>query len=287
VATTQVNASPSLLLELIARLMSIFKDYCGVLTEESIRKNFLLIYELLDECIDFGFAQATSTADLKAHIVNTPVQVIMGATALPNLPNLNKKSSFKSSMAARKPVAVSQKQLKSAENEIFCDILENLSVVFSNTGQVINSSVEGCIQMKSYLAGNPELKLALNEDLVIGKGGHYGSVVLDDCNFHDCVQLAEFENDRVLTFLPPEGEFTVINYRTTGDFRAPFHVYPFIEQISETQIDVTMKIKADMPENNYGSNVLIKIPCPKSTQGCSFNAEVCMQTCFVGKLTPR
>jgi AP-4 complex subunit mu-1 len=277
VATTQVNASPSLLLELVGRLMSIIKDYCGVLTEESIRKNFLLIYELLDECIDFGFPQATSTADLKAHIQNEPAAVNLGGTIIPQIQGVNKKSNFKASTAARKPVAVSEKQMKKAENEIFCDILENLSVTFSNTGQVINSSVEGCIQMKSYLSGNPELKLALNEDLVIGKGGQYGSVVLDDCNFHDCVQLAEFENDRVLTFLPPEGEFTVINYRTTGDFKIPFRVSPFIEEVSETQIDLTMKVTAEMPENNYGANVMVKIPCPKSTLGCSFNAEVRQQ----------
>jgi AP-4 complex subunit mu-1 len=36
------------------RISNIFKDYCGVLTEESIRVNFVLIYELLDEVIDFG-----------------------------------------------------------------------------------------------------------------------------------------------------------------------------------------------------------------------------------------
>lgn len=37
-------------------------------------------------------------------------------------------------------------------------------------GYVLNSSIDGTIQMKSYLAGNPELKLALNEELVVGKG---------------------------------------------------------------------------------------------------------------------
>ena len=42
-----------------------FKDYCGVLTEEAIRKNFTLIYELLDEVIDFGYAQTSSTENLK------------------------------------------------------------------------------------------------------------------------------------------------------------------------------------------------------------------------------
>ena len=48
---TQFNVSPSFTLELIDRLAKVFKDYCGVLTEEAIRKNFILIYELLDEMI--------------------------------------------------------------------------------------------------------------------------------------------------------------------------------------------------------------------------------------------
>ena len=42
-------------------MSKVFKDYCGILTEESIRKNFILIYELLDEMLDFGYPQITST----------------------------------------------------------------------------------------------------------------------------------------------------------------------------------------------------------------------------------
>jgi hypothetical protein len=48
--------------------------------------------------------------------------------------------------------------------------LERLNVLFAANGSVVNSAIDGCIQMKSYLSGNPELKLALNSDLVIGKG---------------------------------------------------------------------------------------------------------------------
>ena len=33
------------------RLAGLFKDYCGVLNEESIRMNFTLVYEILDEVI--------------------------------------------------------------------------------------------------------------------------------------------------------------------------------------------------------------------------------------------
>ena len=53
--------SPSSTIELLNRLAKGFKDYCGVLTEESIRKNFTLVYELLDEMVDFGYPQITST----------------------------------------------------------------------------------------------------------------------------------------------------------------------------------------------------------------------------------
>ena len=36
---------------IIFRISDLCKDYCGVLNEESIKKNFPLIYELLDEML--------------------------------------------------------------------------------------------------------------------------------------------------------------------------------------------------------------------------------------------
>jgi hypothetical protein len=38
--------------------------------------------------------------------------------------------------------------------------------------------------MKSYLIGNPPLKLILNEDITMAESNVSGAVVLDDCNFH-------------------------------------------------------------------------------------------------------
>jgi len=58
---------------------------------------------------------------------------------------------------------------KNMKNEIFVDIFEKLTVMFNSNGYVINSSIDGVIQMKSYLHGNPELRLVLNENLVVGK----------------------------------------------------------------------------------------------------------------------
>lgn len=61
VGTTTGNASPSALLELLTRIAVLIKDYCGVLSEEAVRANFALVYELLDEAVDYGYPQNTST----------------------------------------------------------------------------------------------------------------------------------------------------------------------------------------------------------------------------------
>lgn len=269
VATTRTNVSPSYILELLTRLCRVFKDYCGILSEETLRKNFVLCYELLDESIDHGYAQDTSTEGLKAHVHNEAILVGDTAVAKPKAASkfINRNSNIKAANAVRKPVSSQHNARGSDENELFCDILERLNVVFSSSGQMLNASIEGRIQMKSYLAGNPELRLALNEDLVIGASSQnaFGQVVLDDCNFHDCVQLDEFQRERVLIFQPPDGEFTVINYRVTGDFRAPFRIFPYVEEMSPTKLEMVLKIRADLPESNYGANVIIRFPVPQST----------------------
>lgn len=38
-------------------LLQVFKSYFKELEEESIRDNFVIIYELLDEMMDFGYPQ--------------------------------------------------------------------------------------------------------------------------------------------------------------------------------------------------------------------------------------
>lgn len=73
----------------------VIRDYCGVLTEEAIRKNFVLVYELIDEMLvrclrlflfwheyvmlipiqDFGFPQTTDISELKGFVRSVPVLV--------------------------------------------------------------------------------------------------------------------------------------------------------------------------------------------------------------------
>lgn len=65
VATTKHNVSPSYVFDILYRMMKVFRDFCGVLNEESIRKNFVLIYEIIDEIIDYGHPQLMTTENIK------------------------------------------------------------------------------------------------------------------------------------------------------------------------------------------------------------------------------
>jgi len=263
VCTTRFNVSPATTVELLNRMAKVFKDYCGILTEESIRKNFILIYELIEEMIDFGYPQITSTEMLKNFVQNEAV--LVQAPSLSSTLMSNVTSKTKASTASNIPITMKNARGGNNKNEIYVDIIEKLTVLFNASGVVLNSSIDGSIQMKSFLSGNPELRLALNEDLVIGKGSAYGSVVLDDCIFHECVHLDEFETSRTLHFLPPDGEFALLSYRITADFRTPFRVYPMIEEVGGYRMEVSISIRADIPDGSFGSNVIVKMAVPRAT----------------------
>ena len=192
VCTTRTNGSPSFLIEILGRICKVnfikdiessyktqvIKDFCGVLTEDAIRKNFILIYEILDEIIvtfphfsssnilpkDYGHPQITTTEKIKPFIVSEPIAA--KKKRMPIKLNFFNKNT-KSSKAIEKSV-VARDYSKKKKNEIFVDVYEKISILFNSSGYTINSAIDGCIQMKSYLQGSPILKLSLPEDLAIG-----------------------------------------------------------------------------------------------------------------------
>jgi len=107
VATTKHNVQPSTVLDILYRMMKVFRDYCGVLNEESIRKNFVLIYEIIDEIIDYGHAQLVTTENIRQYIVNEAVLIQQGKkpSKTSSLRPKFFKSSTVSSTAIQKPIS--------------------------------------------------------------------------------------------------------------------------------------------------------------------------------------
>ena len=72
------ETSPLMVTEFLHRVKDIFIDYFGVCTVESIKENFVVVYELLDEVLDAGFPLATEPNILKELI--KPSSIIRSIT---------------------------------------------------------------------------------------------------------------------------------------------------------------------------------------------------------------
>jgi len=266
VLTTKDNVSPSYFLDIIDKLIKVIRDHCGVLSEESIRKNFVLIYEIIDEMIDFGYPQLSSTEQIKPFVFTEPVVMENQITSSSIFNNGNTKAGD----SIKKPISQIT-DTKSKKNEIFVDVIEKLTVLFNSSGKLVNSSVDGCIKMKSYLRGNPELKLVLNDDIIIGKSSMYSTAsVIDDCNFHPNVQTKDLEHQRTLYISPPDGEFVAMNYRINSEFTPPFKIYTYIDE-SAYKLELKIKINANFSDKFFAGNVTVKFNVPKSAQNVYFD----------------
>ena len=51
--------------------LKVFSEYFKELEEESIRDNFVIIYELMDELMDFGYPQTTDSKILQEWVIFT------------------------------------------------------------------------------------------------------------------------------------------------------------------------------------------------------------------------
>ncbi|CZT98857.1 hypothetical protein PFAG_03294 [Plasmodium falciparum Santa Lucia] len=255
VVTSLFNISPSYLIELLHRLLKIFKDFCGQITEELIRTNFILIYEIIDEIIDYGYLQNSNTEYIKNLIHNEIATNNNTVKKFANLPNFSiKNTNTLPSNASQKPIQINDKK-----NEIFIDIVEKINLIMNSNGEIVYSYIDGVIQIKSYLLGNPFIKIALNDDLYIKNIHHDNSnnIIIDDCNFNHLVNLSQFEKDKILSLYQPDGECVLMNYRINNNFKAPFKIYANVIYNQNHTVELCIRIRLDIPSQYTCTNVFV------------------------------
>lgn len=152
----------------------------------------------------------------------------------------------------------------------------------------------------------PECKFGINDKIVMeakGRGGITGTaeaetsrsgkpvVVIDDCQFHQCVKLSKFETEHSISFIPPDGEFELMRYRTTKDISLPFRVIPLVREVGRTKMEVKVSLivrfitsafygftpikchfsqvvlKSNFKPSLLGQKIEVKIPTPLNTSG--------------------
>jgi len=264
-AVTQRNSNATLIVAFLYRLAEVLRDYFNELEEESIKDNFVITYELLDEMMDNGYPQTTEVKILREYIKTQShalsVEQMRPPTAVTNA------------------VSWRSEGIKHKKNEIFLDVVERLNLLVSANSTVLRSEILGALKMKSYLSGMPELKLGLNDKLLFEATGRPvakgKSVEMEDIKFHQCVRLARFENDRTISFIPPDGEFELMSYRLNTHVKPLIWVEAVVDPgLSRSRIEYMIKAKSQFKSRSVANNVEIHIPVPSDVDSPSFKTSI-------------
>ena len=249
------------LLVFLNKLTNVFTDYFKELEEESIRDNFVIVYELLDEMMDFGYPQITETKILKEYITQEYFKLEM-ITGPP--------------MAVTNAVSWRSEGIKHRKNEVFLDVVESINLLVSSSGNVLHSEIVGAIKFRCFLSGMPELKLGLNDKVLFESSGKRNSesVQMEDVKFHQCVRLSKFDNDRTISFIPPDGEFDLMTYRLNQQVKPLIWTECRVESFSGTRIEYTINAKTQFKTRSSATNVEIIVPVPEDADSPKFKSSV-------------
>jgi len=269
VAVTRENVNACTVFKLLYRFVELLRSYFPQVDENAVRKNFVLIYELLDEVIDCGYPQIMEPEILKRYITQGGMK----------MSDFNDEEQLKQITIAATGATPWRPDgtIKHRKNEVYIDVVENVNVLVSQKGTLLKSDVQGQVLVKCQLSGMPECKFGMNDKLVMNKPNASGvsaasgsvtaagTVALDDVRFHQCVRLSKFESERAITFIPPDGSFELMSYRITENIDCPFKIFPVVQERGRTKVDVTIKIKSVFEKSVSANNVVVSIPCPKQT----------------------
>jgi AP-1 complex subunit mu len=232
-------------------LKVLLQECLGNLETDAVRENAILIYELLDEVMDNGYPQTTDSKILKKYITSK-------ATIFKDSKKRRLKKDTEIVQGMTGPIPWRSGTYKYSKNEVYLDTIEKVNMVITTSGQVLKSEVQGVLRMKCHLSGMPELLLGLNDKRFFdlnqnggassssgGSGSSKRTVDIQDIKFHQCVRLARFENDGSISFVPPDGEFDLVNYRMECPFKALFNFEITYEKQTERHIHFYVKAKTN------------------------------------------
>ncbi|CAE7368783.1 AP3M1 [Symbiodinium natans] len=201
--------------------------YLGEVSEDAL-------YLLLDEMIDSGLPFTTELNSLESIIappsaIGKVVQAVSGSSTqvLSDVPLESAGQAGPLGALSSALGALSHSQIGGASaevwwrkqnvaygsNEVYVDIVETISCTCNGSGNIVSGGISGEILMTSKLSGIPEVLLSLRNPSI-----------LQNVSFHPCVKLPRYQRDKVLSFIPPDGEFSLANYWIPDiTMNLPFH----------------------------------------------------------------
>lgn len=269
--STKANPNAAMVFQFLYQFLNICKAYFAQeLNDSTVRKNFVIIYELLDEILDYGVPQITEPEVLKRYILE-------GGLKLEQLSDFDKLKQI--TMQATGANSWRPDGIFYKKNNIFIDLIETVNLTFSSKGQVLKFDIAGAIECNCQLSGMPECKFGMNDKLLLqrdfagGAASDRNAVVINDLKFDQCVKLSKFDKERAITFIPPDGKFTLMNYRISDATQVPIKLMCLFSKTGN-KMEYKIKMRAEFESSNSAENIELKIPIPIETSKKNLNPGV-------------
>ncbi|OBA27648.1 AP-1 complex subunit MU-1 [Hanseniaspora valbyensis NRRL Y-1626] len=245
----------------------VLDTYLHTLTSKSLRENFIIAYELLDEMTDFGIPQITDIKMLKNYITQTNRKILK--------PVEKRKDNLRPPEQITGAINWRSTGIKYKKNEAFLDVLEKVNMTIDNKGHVQYSEILGQINIKSRLSGMPDVKVGLDDKGLITDDMDFEEpssspylenttgMVLEDLKFHQCVKLSNYENNKTITFIPPDGEFTLLQYKLncTSKMLKPLILCDTQYDLHEgSRLQIIVRLRSNYKKQSIANNVLVYVP---------------------------
>ncbi|KAJ3100897.1 AP-3 complex subunit mu-2, partial [Phlyctochytrium planicorne] len=217
IAVVTTETDPMNVFAFLHDLVDLFLDYFGGISDIIIKDNFAAIYELLEEMLDHGKPYITEPNILK-ELVPPPslLSTVINAVAI------GTNFGVRNPIGALSHIPWRATGIKYTSNEIFFDVGEDIDVTIDRYGNIVNGNINGEIACTSKLSGMPDLTLMFANSRIFDE---------QNTSFHHSVRYPRFQRDRVLSFIPPDGDFKLMSYTMpiTQSQSLPFLVKPSLQ----------------------------------------------------------
>ncbi|XP_045796720.1 AP-3 complex subunit mu isoform X1 [Trifolium pratense] len=245
-ACTQVEMPPLMAIEFLCRVADVINGYLGGLNEDSIKDNFVIVYELLDEMIDNGFPLTTEPNILQEMIA--PPNIVSKVLSVVTGNSSNVSDTLPGSTASCVPWRTADP--KYANNEVYVDLVEQMDATINRDGVLVKCEINGEVQVNSHITGLPDLTLSFANPSI-----------LDDVRFHPCVRFRPWESNQILSFVPPDGQFKLMNYRVRKLKSTPIYVKPQLTSDGGIcRLNVMVGMRNDPGKTVDSVNVQFQLP---------------------------
>jgi len=195
------------------RVVQILTDYFGHLNDYSLKDNFIVTYQLLDEMNDGGWPFNLEPNILQEmiaipNIINKTANMVLG-------PGTNMSSILPDGSLT--PIPWRRHGVKYTTNEVYLDIIDYVDAILESNGAIVTSKIMGSVVIDCQLSGMPDMVLRFRNP-----------GILDDVSFHPCVRLSRWQREQVISFVPPDGKFKLMDYCSRGNIPMPLNIQPSV-----------------------------------------------------------